>query len=137
MKTYTINQLCYVNDENLTSHRDRAIAVNIVPFTPSKVIENFVLAIEDHQYCCEEWIAESNITNGVYFVTSIDVDVELPELENSGVENYFGVKIYVLEDEVEKQYYEYVSNDHNGYYSHTIYYSSGQSRIDVMESEQL
>lgn len=136
MTTYTINQLCHVNDNNPTPHRkDREIAINIVPVEPNNTIENFVLAIDNYHQCCEDWRAESNIPDGVHFITRIDVDVPLPLPDDIG--NYFGVKIHVLENDTEKEYYAYVSNYHNGYYYHTIYYSDNQLKIDVLEEEDM
>lgn len=53
MTKYIVNQMCILNQENPTTSKIMDVAINIVPVEKNKKFENFVLAIDNYQQCCE------------------------------------------------------------------------------------
>ena len=146
MKRINVNAHVYLNTENPTPSRtDRLIAINVVPASQldKRIIENYVLAIDDYSRCCEDYGAEYQITDGIckrgniedmgkVFLKSIDTDVGKPygqrwKWENE--EDYYTVRLNTDKGTVEA----YVYNKHNGYYSHHIYYRNDELKISVEE----
>lgn len=141
MKTYQINQLCMLNIENPTPIKECIdIAVNIVPVEKNDTFENFILAINNVEQCCECF----GIIQGIQldapmtlFIESIDVDVDLPQSildQYYPYGEYFAVRVNFSEHD---SMYFAVYNYHNGYYAHTIYHSSDELKIDVYETDVL
>ncbi|QUY65107.1 hypothetical protein GUI37_06075 [Helcococcus kunzii] len=142
---YEINELCIIDRNNPTTSKDYVeIAINIIPKNKNNKFENFLLAIEDGQCCCE-YFGSLNTFNelGEYFVYSIETDIDIEEKElvkldedfeyGFGSGGYYAVKINTDKGD----YIAMVFNDHNGYYSHTIYYSNDELKIDVVEEDWL
>lgn len=78
LKIYEINEWCKINTDNPTpSKTDMDIAINIEPLYESKNFQNFVLAIDNHQQCCEWFGTVNNITKEKAYVGSIEVDIRL------------------------------------------------------------
>lgn len=145
MKEYIINKLCKINTENPTpSVEGRDIAINIVPVEKNQEFENFVLAIDNFQQCCEDFGAYNNfIESGYYFVEEIILGVDLTRKEldefdlgfdGSDDEDYY-LAAKIITDEGE--FIAIVYNIHNGYYSHCIYYSDNELKLDVLEEAYL
>lgn len=142
-KIYEINEWCKINTDNPTpSKTDMDIAINIEPLYESKNFQNFVLAIDNHQQCCEFFGTVSNITKEKAYVESIEVDIALSkkmmdclyeEFKDRLIGmDYFAVKVSIRDGE---PVYGVVFNAHNGYYSHCVYYSSDELKIDVYEND--
>lgn len=149
VKIYKINEWCKINTNNPTpSKADMDIAINIEPLYGSKNFQNFVLAIDNHQQCCEWFGTVNNITKEKAYVESIEVDTRLNKKIIDYLQeyacftyeefkdkwfglDYFAVKVNIRDEE---PVYGVVFNAHNGYYSHCIYYSSDELKIDVYEN---
>lgn len=157
--TYKINLKCLINTKNPTpSRNDREVAVNIVPVRKNKRFENFLLAIENDQQCCEYWgyglldISDTNNIeeiNGELEETVKTITVgwlsELP-LEKKVVKDVVDMMIGSWYDTDEdndiyaslietknKRLLAFVYNIHNGYYAHNIYYTNDELKLDVFE----
>ena len=157
--TYEINLKCLINTKNPTPSRDdREVAVNIVPVRKNKRFENFVLAIENNQNCCEYWgyglLDISDINNIEEISGEIEETVKtitvgcLSELsvEEKVVKHLVDMMIggwYDIDEDNDiyasliktnnKKLLAFVYNIHNGYYAHNIYYTSDELKLDVFE----
>lgn len=142
-KIYEINEWCKINTDNPTpSKTGMDIAINIEPLYESKNFQNFVLAIDNHQQCCEFFGTYNNIAKETAYVESIEIDITLSnEIIDYLYEefadgligmDYFAVKVSIRDGE---PIYGVVFNVHNGYYFHCIYYSSDELKIDVYKED--
>lgn len=145
---YIINQLCTVNQKNPTPSKNMEIAINIEPVRLPDKFENFVLGIDDWVNCCEFFGAETNMPEGEYFINSIEVNVDMPKEVHDEVEK--NTPEYILEEVAyddeffivrintdKGEYYAWVYNIHNGYYSHLIYWTNSELKIDVYSVDSI
>lgn len=145
---YKINRLCNINTNNPTPCKfNMDIAINIVPVKKNKKFENFVLGINNFQQCYECFGCGCTLGYGFNvekFVESIEIDVVPPTgIINSDEEGYDGIfcdeqHVFCVKINIrnEEPIYAWVYNDHNGYYSHTVYYTNGTLKVDYWNSSE-
>lgn len=139
-KIYKINQWVTVNTDNPTPVKDNVeVAINILPINKG-TFENFVLMIDAYQNCCECWGTGKTIKNGKHFLKTIEMDVKLPKkIFNKEIDIDFDMGGYVAVKFVTNKgkFYAWVFNKHNGYYSHSVYWTGDKLKVDTVEENYL
>ncbi len=129
-KIIEVNKYCEINKNNIAIVRDREIGINILQKEKDeKGFINYCLAIEACQRCCENWGADfykvTNFNEENVFVSKIETNADIcandvgNTLDVYELSNCYACKIYGENNVLIA--IGYVYNDHNGYYSHTIY----------------
>lgn len=152
---YEINTECIINFDNPTPVKKNVeVAINIEPVEKDNgIFENFVLMIHDVQQCCEWWDVFENIEKDCFNKPVMVESIEVFECEEDKFEE-FCKKGYIDQEfktvkSADNIFVEVklkdkktpivagVFNQHNGYYSHYVYYSNEELKVDVLEKTYL
>lgn len=129
-KIIKVNKYCEINKDNIAIVRDREIGINILQKRKNeKGFINYCLAIEICQRCCENWgagfykVIDFNEDNVFVSKIELNADISLDDVGNTlhidELNSCYACKVYGKNNVLIA--IGYVYNDHNGYYSHTIY----------------
>lgn len=129
-KIINVNKYCEINKDNIAKSRDREIGINIIQKEKNeKGFINYCLAIDNYQNCCENWgagfykVTDFNEENVFVSKIELNADIWLEDVGNTldtyELSNCYACKVYGENNVLIA--IGYVYNDHNGYYSHTIY----------------